>query len=239
MLYSSAVCKTRSGKLTKDSHCPTKQKSRMRVAKRPSKKAVKKLHGALKNMLKREHLGIQPESNKRPTIPDITEVVKEESLIDNTSPIKAGSEAVDPPASERNGVLYIMSKENQLIPKLTDEKVMELHKRADENMKRAWSEIITKYETVENQGDIIDMQTGELIEDNGHLRGISQEGNQIRYKSTLQDFIGVGGDESKNYDIWQDEGEEEDEVSEDYEDEDYETQKSYTESNEGDTENEK
>lgn len=211
----------------------------MRVAKRPSKKAVKKLHGALKDMLKREHLGIRPQSVNRTTIPDITEVVKEEIVIDNRSPIKAESETVDPPASERNGVLYIMSKEHQLIPKLTDEKVMELHKRADENMKRAWSEIITKYETVDNQGDIIDMQTGELIEDNGHLRGISQEGNQIRYKSTLQDLIGVGDDESKNYDIWQDEGEEEDETFEDYEDEDYENQESYPDSDEGSTENER
>nr|2YFV_C Chain C, SCM3 [Kluyveromyces lactis NRRL Y-1140] len=63
----------------------------------------------------------------------------------------------------RDGVVYIMSKENRLIPKLSDEEVMERHKKADENMKRVWSQIIQKYESIDNQGDVIDLQTGEVI----------------------------------------------------------------------------
>lgn len=201
----------------------------MRVGKRPSKKSLKKLHGALKDMLKRESLKASPEINDHPTIPDITEAVKYEPTVGNQTQCKAHKELQDPPAEERNGVMYIMSKENQLIPKLTDDQVMKLHKKADENMKRVWSEIISKYETMEDQGDVIDMQTGELIEDNGHIRGISQGTSEVRYHSTLRDLIDVEESDDELA-IWQDEGEEEDE---DYEGEE-EFSKSNDQSEEGD-----
>ncbi|CAG98020.1 Scm3p [Kluyveromyces lactis] len=113
----------------------------------------------------------------------------------------------------RDGVVYIMSKENRLIPKLSDEEVMERHKKADENMKRVWSQIIQKYESIDNQGDVIDLQTGEVIEDNGHLRNLSNEksvlhsslpdGGSVSYKSVLNDIMDIK-DSSYNSSVWQD-----------------------------------
>lgn len=47
---------------------------------------------------------------------------------------------------------------------------MDRHKRADENMKRAWLQLIQKYEALEDQGDVLDLNTGEIVEDNGHVR---------------------------------------------------------------------
>ncbi|QEU59017.1 Scm3 [Kluyveromyces lactis] len=118
----------------------------------------------------------------------------------------------NPKQITRDGVVYIMSKENRLIPKLSDEEVMERHKKADENMKRVWSQIIQKYESIDNQGDIIDLQTGEVIEDNGHLRNLSNEksvlhsslpdGSSVSYKSVLNDIMDI---KDSSYDsVWQD-----------------------------------
>ncbi|CAR28518.1 hypothetical protein ZYGR_0S01510 [Zygosaccharomyces rouxii] len=196
----------------------------MRVGKKPSKKAVKKLHGAIKGILKRE--SAQPTENrkdeetndKRPLIPDITESVEEESTqLDKFKGHRnraSGKLKGNNTFEEKNGILYIMSKENQLIPRLTDDEVMKLHKKADENMKQVWNDIIAKYEAVENQGDVIDLQTGELIEDNGHIRGISHENSETRYASSLKGLIDVEED-GDGYSIWQDEGEEDEDNEED------------------------
>ncbi|CDO95569.1 unnamed protein product [Kluyveromyces dobzhanskii CBS 2104] len=111
-----------------------------------------------------------------------------------------------------NGAVYILSKENQLIPKLSDEDVMERHKKADENMKEVWSQIIQKYENIEDQGDVVDLQTGEIIEDNGHLRSLGSEASTLNtsvpnsgsviYKSVLNDIFDIKL--SQNSSVWQD-----------------------------------
>ncbi|CCD22372.1 Scm3p NDAI_0A02140 [Naumovozyma dairenensis CBS 421] len=105
--------------------------------------------------------------------------------------------------TEKNGIIYIKSRENILIPKLTDDEVMERHKKADETMKEVWTNIINKYESVETQGDLIDLKTGEIIEDNGHIRGL-QHGHAdttTRYQSTHFHEERNVNDE---YSIWQD-----------------------------------
>lgn len=209
----------------------------MRVGKKPSRKAVKKLHGALRDILKRESIGsvgngrykenndnnTSDNGSKRPLIPDITETVKEDAIQAGNSKThknRSSSKLQDNNTiEEKNGVLYIMSKENQLIPRLTDDEVMKLHKKADENMKQVWSDIIAKYEAVDDQGDVVDLQTGELIEDNGHIRGISNENSETRYESSLKGIVDVE-EEGDGYSIWQDEGDENKDEEED--DNDYE-----------------
>ena len=88
-----------------------------------------------------------------------------------------------------------MSKENQVIPKLTDDEVMERHKRADENMKKVWSNIISKYESIEDQGDVVDLKTGEIVEDNGHIKKLTASNitkdNKTRYTSVLLSLIHI------------------------------------------------
>ncbi|CCE61386.1 hypothetical protein TPHA_0A03080 [Tetrapisispora phaffii CBS 4417] len=103
---------------------------------------IKKLHSVLKNLLNDNKNGI----GRKVTSNDDGTVVQ-------------------------NDVIYIKSKENHLIPKLTDAEVLLKHKVADENMKKTWLDIISKYENPENQNsDVIDLKTGEIVEDNGHLR---------------------------------------------------------------------
>ncbi|EDO15907.1 hypothetical protein Kpol_1019p28 [Vanderwaltozyma polyspora DSM 70294] len=74
-----------------------------------------------------------------------------------------------------DGIIYIKSKENVDIPKLTDEEILMKHKRADENMKSTWQNIISKYEKFEGPSDVIDLNTGEIVEDNGHIRNLNNE----------------------------------------------------------------
>lgn len=118
-----------------------------------------------------------------------------------------------------DGIKYIFSKENQMIPKLSDEEVLERHKRADENMKQVWNQIIKKYENMQDQGDVLDLRTGEILEDNGHLRSMKYElsddttsmhDEAIRYRSVLKDII-----EIKDYEgsVWDERQQDEDEES--------------------------
>lgn len=117
---------------------------------------------------------------------------------------------------KHNGIIYVMSRELHPIPKLTDEQIMARHKKADESMKQVWSNIIAKYESLDCQGDVIDLQTGEILEDNGHLRNISSENHNHRevtqYKSILQDILVTNEcpEDSSSQSIWQD-GETDDE----------------------------
>lgn len=139
---------------------------------------------------------------------------------------KAPSENGESLPQSENGLVYIMSKEHMLIPKLSDEEVLERHKRADENMKQVWTRIIEKYENLKDQGDIVDLQTGEIIEDNGHLRNLDTGSSRkpdpelngtIQYQSILNDIIDI-----KDYDksVWEEEeqssGSESDLEEEDY-----------------------
>lgn len=118
-----------------------------------------------------------------------------------------------------DGIKYIFSRENQMIPKLSDQEVLERHKRADENMKQVWNQIIKKYENMQDQGDVLDLRTGEIVEDNGHLRSMKHEisddatvmhDEAIRYRSVLKDIIEIKDFEGS---VW-DEREQEDDDSE-------------------------
>ncbi|CAI4318259.1 CFF_collapsed_G0007390.mRNA.1.CDS.1 [Saccharomyces cerevisiae] len=92
-----------------------------------------------------------------------------------------------------------MSKENHIIPKLTDDEVMERHKLADENMRKVWSNIISKYESIEEQGDLVDLKTGEIVEDNGHIKTLtannSTKDKRTKYTSVLRDIIDISDEE--------------------------------------------
>ncbi|KAL6940457.1 hypothetical protein ACO0QE_004358 [Hanseniaspora vineae] len=96
----------------------------------------------------------------------------------------------------KHGVLYTMSKENKLIPKFTDDEIMEKHKQADTNMKEAWMNIIDKYSINEEEedyngikSDVIDIRTGQIVEDNGHLRSLYKKNKTNGYlddKNTIR-----------------------------------------------------
>lgn len=211
----------------------------MEIRKKRSKKvALKKLHGALRGLLNK------PQANRSydkvdvtpGVIPEIVPTVvpkgKKESL---GAPIKKMPLHVSS-IDEKKDITYIVSRENQLIPKLTDSQIMERHKQADENMRNVWSSIISKYENVQHQGDVIDLRTGEVIEDNGHLRGISHDSHNMetRYQSSLRDILDIEDDEEDGeYSIWQDDdGQEEEEegrsTEEEGEEEDDGTNDPYT-----------
>lgn len=119
-------------------------------------------------------------------------------------------DGISRPIAERNGHVYIMSKENHIIPKLTDDEVMERHKLADENMRKVWSNIISKYESIEEQGDLVDLKTGEIVEDNGHIKTLtankSTKDKRTKYTSVLRDIIDISDEEDGNkndeYTLW-------------------------------------
>lgn len=181
------------------------------------KSTLKSLHSALKGMLKdeegkklnQEDFGAKGASE---TVP----------LVNSTKmqvlPKEGAFQTVEDQEHERkhNGIIYVMSRELHPIPKLTDEQIMARHKKADESMKQVWSNIIAKYESLDCQGDVIDLQTGEILEDNGHLRNISSENHNHRevtqYKSILQDILVTNEcpEDSSSQSIWQD-GETDDE----------------------------
>ncbi|SSD59258.1 uncharacterized protein SCODWIG_01019 [Saccharomycodes ludwigii] len=100
----------------------------------------------------------------------------------------------------KNGHTYIYSKENTIIPKLTDDEVIQKHKNADENMKKAWLDIISKYENVADQGDVIDLHTGEIIEDNGHLRSLKSNKSRVgdKYVSSILNGITISHEKWNN-----------------------------------------
>lgn len=135
--------------------------------------ALKSLHGALRSLLDK-----QTTSNGQ--------------LTKKSTSAEVHSKKQYP--KQKNDVIYIRSKENMLIPKLTDDEVMQRHKKADENMKNVWTNIIAKYEAMDDsKGDLIDLTNSEIIEDNGHVRGLSDlpqsnTGN-TRYISTLTDIL--------------------------------------------------
>ncbi|SMN18295.1 similar to Saccharomyces cerevisiae YDL139C SCM3 Nonhistone component of centromeric chromatin that binds stoichiometrically to CenH3-H4 histones, required for kinetochore assembly [Maudiozyma saulgeensis] len=139
-------------------------------------KSLKSLHGALLNLLNKE---------KSPT---------DEREFNKKSYLHRKSGYHNTKTSNHNDIIYIRSKENVLIPKLTDDEVMERHKIADENMKNVWTNIIAKYENADDsKGDLINLSTGEIIEDNGHVRELStlKQPNQTStsYKTTFGDIL--------------------------------------------------
>lgn len=60
----------------------------------------------------------------------------------------------------------------------TDKELTEKHKQADRNLITSWQSIISKYEQLgdtDNGSDIIDLRTGKIIEDNGHIKALAQQ----------------------------------------------------------------
>lgn len=145
--------------------------------KKKDKKKLKSLHSALKSLLKEE------KSKSKVQLQD--KALRSRSRKDK----RAQSE--DDPVEYKNGRAYIHSKENQLIPRLTDDEVMERHKLADQKMKQVWSSIIDKYANVEDQGDIVDLHTGEIVTDNGHVRNLNvkETESKTRYDSVVMDIL--------------------------------------------------
>ncbi|KAG0673051.1 hypothetical protein C6P43_001703 [Kluyveromyces marxianus] len=98
---------------------------------------------------------------KKSNLKRLTGVLKDLLVKESSPKSEEDQDYKTPPKTRKDGVVYILSKENRLIPKLSDEEIMERHRKADENMKRVWSEIIAKYENIEDQGDTIDLRTEE------------------------------------------------------------------------------
>ncbi|EJS44419.1 scm3p [Saccharomyces arboricola H-6] len=180
----------------------------MKTSKKISKKkSLKNLHGALKKLLnessKKNETGIRKQN-------DYSSVPKTKMHTPTMVKNKTKKRKNIRPIAERNGHIYILSKENQVIPKLTDDEVMERHKQADETMKEVWSNIISKYESLEDQGDLVDLKTGEIIEDNGHIKKLTANSTtndkKTRYTSVLRDIIDISdyedGSKDDEYTIW-------------------------------------
>ncbi|CCF56405.1 hypothetical protein KAFR_0B01070 [Kazachstania africana CBS 2517] len=204
-----------------------------KVAKKHTKKtrkkssALKTLHGALKSLLQ--------------------DTTTESMTFKKKVSVGGGVKHNEIPVLKENGVVYIMSKENVLIPRLSDDEIMAKHKKADETMKTVWNNIIDKYENLDDQGDLIDLQKGEILEDNGHIRNLGQNGSideKIRYKSTLKGLIPTtdgsrdGADDSEEdneFSVWQDDASKSD-ASEDSSDESFTSNSSSDEESDSDVE---
>lgn len=151
----------------------------MRTRPKPSKKAaLKRLHQTLRSLLDKP---VQEINDGKRGVPEIPPTPK------STSAKRVRKATL----SGKDDSAYVLSKEDQLIPKLSDNEIMERHKRADENMRQVWTNIIRKYESIEDQGDVLDLHTGEVVEDNGHIRGLSNDISvgDTRYQSVLKDII--------------------------------------------------
>ncbi|SCU92766.1 LANO_0E02036g1_1 [Lachancea nothofagi CBS 11611] len=179
--------------------------------KKGKRKSLLNLRGALKGLLTAQN------SNNSSVEPPVLSTTNLEEDLSDTSKQTETSEFSSNPQhlqpQDKHGIVYIMSKEAQLIPKLTDEQVLERHKRADENMKRAWSRLIQKYESIGDEGDVLDLNTGEIIEDNGHIRGLSTFDATVNsandnYVSVLSDLLEI---DKATGNVWQEDEEEEEE----------------------------
>lgn len=170
----------------------SRKKKGKKVGKDKKKKGgltAKSLHGALKGLLKDAKK--EQESGEH-----IIEVATPEKRTKTKK-----SKPINPPVPrtrryrpkssivtgipQKNGVIYIKSRENKLIPKLTDDEVMARHKKADETMMDVWMDIIHRYENVADQGDVLDLQTGQIVEDNGHIFGKNRSLPAITETSTV------------------------------------------------------
>ncbi|OXB44079.1 hypothetical protein B1J92_I03850g [Nakaseomyces glabratus] len=173
-------------------------------------KSLKQLHKALSGLLQKDN---------KPQKKDVS-IDKKHSKRENSCE-RGSKDDPDKEVKKKNGRAYIYSKENQLIPKLTDEEVMEKHKLADQRMKTVWSNIIDKYSNVVDEGDVIDLQSGEIITDNGHIRNLntgftSSRGKETRYTSVVKDILldenVPAHDSYDEYSIWEDNDAEEEEA---------------------------
>lgn len=190
----------------------------MTIGKKSSReKKIKRLHGALKGLLKDRSFVNNKCNDPNGSLPEILPGVIESAKVDHLNTVEKETQTLQGNATitENTGIMYIMSRENHLIPKLTDDQLMERHRQADENMKQVWTSIISKYESIEDQGDVLDLHTGEVIEDNGHIRGLShgvKYHDTNGYTSTLKELLQIDDEQKDNeHIIWEEEEEESDE----------------------------
>ncbi|AOA64896.1 Centromeric chromatin component [Komagataella phaffii CBS 7435] len=66
----------------------------------------------------------------------------------------------------------------------------ELLEKQGERLQKRWRSIIDKYSKVDldEQGDLIDLHTGEIVEDNGHLESVSSRKHNI-WKAEKEDIL--------------------------------------------------
>lgn len=96
-------------------------------------------------------------------------------------PDEVEREALIQPAKKRAKISkkYTVSIDTKKsIRDYTDKELTEKHKQADRNLITSWQSIISKYEQLgdkDNGSDIIDLRTGKIIEDNGHIKALAQQ----------------------------------------------------------------
>lgn len=89
---------------------------------------------------------------------------------------------------------YILSIDtHKAIPNYTDTELTERHNKADKNLANSWKNIISKYENLakdESLSDVVDLKTGRIIVDNGHLKGLNQQDTLKRTEDRNYNVLG-------------------------------------------------
>ena len=89
---------------------------------------------------------------------------------------------------------YILSIDtHKAIPNYTDSELIERHNKADKNLANSWKNIISKYENLgkdESLSDVVDLTTGRIISDNGHLKGLTQQDTLKRTEDRNYNVLG-------------------------------------------------
>lgn len=74
---------------------------------------------------------------------------------------------------------YVLSIDtHKAIRNYTDSELTERHNKADKNLAKSWKSIISKYENLakdETLSDVVDLKTGRIVIDNGHLKSLTQQ----------------------------------------------------------------
>lgn len=207
------------------------KKLKVKKSKKKKSSSLQILHGAFKDLLSKDNAKQKIFKTNSNTQSSRRSKMSDEKLRSLLTRKRRSNKGYGPPVSSgtqnivKNGTIYIKSKENQSIPNLTDDDVLLRHKKADAKMKQVWTDIIDKYEHLDDEGDEIDLQTMEIVKNNGHIQGLqnvnttadysdTSRPRSIRYVSTLNDIIDINehqkyGDE---YSIWQESGDDEDDA---------------------------
>lgn len=78
-----------------------------------------------------------------------------------------------------------------MIPKTSTEDFESRKREIRSKFESAWSNIIDKYSSysLEDQGDIVDIATGKVVEDNGHVRALENKRDPFRYGESRKKSI--------------------------------------------------
>lgn len=89
---------------------------------------------------------------------------------------------------------YILSIDtHKAIRNYTDTELAERHDKADKNLANSWKSIISKYEKLGKDqalSDVVDLKTGTIIVDNGHLKGLNQQDTLKRTEDRNYNVLG-------------------------------------------------